>query len=116
MEDISVEALRELIYTDYDGERVLDLSGRHLSQVPSALTNLTELERPFLSDNQLTKLPDNIGELGNLSEASVSNNKLAVLPKTFSQLKKLTWLYLENNKLTALVEDLGKCFHKFQRP
>lgn len=44
MENISAEQLRELIFTKRFTGRVLDLSGKGLSKVPEAVTDLTELE------------------------------------------------------------------------
>lgn len=44
MEKMSAEELRKEIYTNEDGERVLDLRNKGLSKVPEAVTDLTELE------------------------------------------------------------------------
>ena len=66
MENISAEKLRELIFTNDLGERVLDLSGKGLLKVPEAVTDLTELEELNLSGNYLKELPTGINKLKNL--------------------------------------------------
>ena len=132
MENISVEKLRKLIYTDGLGDRVLDLSGKGLSKVPEAvITDLTELEGLYLSDNylkelptsinklknlkwllldknQLRELPHNICELSNLMWLSVSFNQLSVLPSNIKHLKNLQGLHLRYNQLTTLPDEIGE--------
>ena len=66
MEKMSAEELRKEIYTNEDGERCLRLRGKGLSNVPEAVSDLTELERLDLSDNYLKELPTSINKLKNL--------------------------------------------------
>ena len=131
MENISAEKLREMIYTDEFGYRVLYLSGKGLSKVPEAVTDLTELEELYLSDNylkelptsmnklknlkrlilynnQLKELPDSICELSNLTVLSVGHNQLCVVPANIKHLKKLWRLDLRYNQLPTLPDEIGE--------
>ena len=131
MENISAKKLREMIYTDVIGDRVLDLHGKGLSKVPEAVTDLTELEELKVSDNylkelptsmnklknlkwlrlynnQLKELPHSIFELSNLTVLIVENNQLCVVPANIKYLKKLLELYLRGNQLTTLPDEIGE--------
>ena len=102
MENISTQKLREMIYTNVDGERVLDLSEKGLSRVPEAVFNLTELEALYLSDNYLKELPTSINKLKNLKWLILDNNQLRELPHSICELSNLTGLSVNNNQLITL--------------
>ena len=92
MENISAGELRKLIFTDHYGQRVLDLSGKGLSKVPEAVTDLTELEVLDLSYNYLKELPTSINKLKNLKWLILYKNQLRELPHSICELSNLTWL------------------------
>ena len=108
MENISAKELREMIYTDNYGERVLDLSWQGLSNVPEAVFHLTELEGLYLSGNYLKELPTSINKLKNLKWLILDKNQLRELPHRICELSNLTWLSVMNNKLTTLPDEIGE--------
>ena len=74
MENISAKKLRKLISRNIVGWSPLDLSGKGLSKVPEAVTDLTELEELDLSDNYLKELPTSINKLKNLKWLRLDKN------------------------------------------
>ena len=132
MENISAEKLRKLIYTNLLVGRYLDLSDKGLSEVPEAITYLTELRALNLSRNYLKELPTSVNKLknlkwlilyknqlrelphsiceliSNLTWLSVSNNHLSVLPSNIKHLKNLRNLDLSYNQLTTLPDEIGE--------
>jgi small GTP-binding protein len=70
--------------------------------LPPEITQLTNLIRLNLRDNQLTVLPLEICQLTNLTELELENNQLSTLPPEICQLTNLTQLHLANNQLTIL--------------
>ena len=101
MENISAEKLRESIFNGS-----LDLSGKGLSKVPEAVTDLTELEVLDLSDNYLNELPTSINKLKNLERLRLNRNQLRELPHSIYELSNLTWLSVENNQLSVLPSNI----------
>ena len=63
-----------------DGLRVLDLTGRGLFRVPDAVTELSEIEKLVLDENNLIALPAGINKLKNLILLNLKNNKLTNQP------------------------------------
>ena len=108
MDNISAENLRELIFTDDQAGRVLDLSGEGLSKVPEAviITDLTDLEELDLSDNFLKELPTSINKLKNLKTLRLGWNQLRELPHSICELSNLTWLSVNNNQLSVLPSNI----------
>ena len=87
----------------------LDLSGLALTQLPSSLNQLTQLQELDLSYNQLTTLPDWIGQLTQLRESlNLSGNQLTTLPDSLGQLTQLRGLWLGRNQLTMLPNSFGQ--------
>ncbi len=120
--------MRRIRVAEENEERLLDLSGLGLRQLPTAVKNLTHLTRLNLSqndldefpewvgsfkelqslnasDNRLEKLPEALAELGQLRKLDLSNNELAELPASIKALKNLSELYLADNRLNALPEE-----------
>ena len=78
MEDYSSAKLKACVQ-DGGGVVSLNLSGKGLSRVPDAVTELTEAEELKLDDNNLTELPTSINKLKNLIMLDLSGNKLTKL-------------------------------------
>ena len=85
----------------------LDLSRKHLCELPESIGILTNLKELNLYDNDLTSLPDWIGNLTNLEKLSLGSNKLTSFPESFGNLTKLETLDLSKNKLTSLPDWIG---------
>jgi internalin A len=66
------------------------------------------LSQLYIYGNKLTNLPSKIGEISNLEELSVHNNQLMVLPAEIGRLTKLTMLDLNDNRLTSLPAEIGQ--------
>ena len=95
------------VSTDADG-RVADL---HLSHnqlsgpIPSALGNLTNLERLSLWGNQLSgPIPSELGNLANLEFLSLRDNQLSgPIPSELGNLANLQALSLDSNQLSGSI-------------
>jgi internalin A len=85
----------------------LDLSGLNLTELPSEIGQLTDLQGLGLHDNQLTNLPPEIGQLTNLQYLTVANNQLTSLPPEIGQLAYLQTLNLSQNQLTSLPSEIA---------
>ena len=83
----------------------LDFSG--LTEIPSCIENLNNLEKLSFHFNFLTFLPESIGNLNNLEVLYIMNNILTNLPESFGNLNNLEFLDLEGNQLTNLPESFG---------
>lgn len=101
------EDVKSLVHLNADGKRELCLKGRKLSQVPDALTKLTDLEVLDLSDNELAKLPEGLKNLKQLATLVLSGNKLEELPRIVCQLKTLTTLDVAYNTISKLPESIS---------
>ncbi len=125
-----LEAERRIEEARQSGATELDLSGLELTEVPEAISSLTQLQTLKLSynllteiseaiaslnqlktlnlsDNQLTELPEAIASLTQLKILDLSSNKLRELPEVISSLKQLRTLHLFFNQLTSLPESLN---------
>ena len=91
-----------------DGATQLDLRGIGLTEVPSAIANLTQLQFLNLSDNNLTQLPEAIATLTQLRLLYLSRNQLTVLPEAIATLTQLQVLNLSVNQLTVLPEEIAE--------
>ncbi len=65
-------------------------------------TELSQITRLNLSNNQLTFLHPKIGDLIGLTDLYLCNNNLTSLPREIWNLKQLVQLNLRNNKLSSL--------------
>lgn len=106
----------------------LDLSDQKLTQLPSDITKLINLEKVdigsnpnldlvqafdilkqignlktlWLTDGKIKAIPDNISELKNLEELWLDDNELTSFPEPVKQLKNLKYLRLFSNKIKSL--------------
>jgi len=88
------------------GATELDLRNLKLTEVPEAITSLTQLQTLHLSGNELTALPEAIAALTQLQMLDLFNNKLTALPEAIAALTQLQTLDLSFNQLTALPESI----------
>ena len=103
-------------YINYiNGEASLDLSGKGLSRVPDAVTELSEVGKLRLNDklewlslgrNNVKELPAGVGDLMELTTLDLSENQLVGLPTTIKKLNKFKELYLDVNKVTELPPEI----------
>jgi len=82
-------------------DRVLHLSNRGLSNVPEAVSDLTELEELDLPDNYLDELPTSINKLKNLKTLRLDKNQLREL-QAIAELSNLTMPSVSNTQLSVL--------------
>ncbi len=89
----------------------ISLAANKLSgTIPSALGQLSNLEKLYLLNNQLTgTIPSELGQLTDLKYLSLEDNQLSgTIPSELGQLSNLAGLYLHNNHLTGMIpKELG---------
>lgn len=86
----------------------LDLHHNQLTAIPEWLGQLTHLQSLGLSSNQLTALPDSLGHLTQLQTLNLSDNQLTAVPECLSHLTRLRCLYLSANEFEVLPHCLTK--------
>lgn len=91
-----------------NGEQQLELSGRRLRRLPSAVCALSRLQKLYVSGTGLRELPEEIEELRELRILALDFNKLERLPDGLCRLPRLTRLYLGGNRLLALPADFAQ--------
>jgi hypothetical protein len=98
------EAERRIEQARREGATTLNLSGMGLTEVPEAITSLTQLTWLNLSDNQRINSIDAIASLLQLTKLNLKNNQLTSIPEEIASLTQLTKLNLHNNQLTDIPE------------
>jgi hypothetical protein len=78
----------------------LYLSGNQFTELPEAITSLTQLQSLILSGNQFTELPEAISSLTQLQSLNLFFNKFSTLPDSIQTLHKLKSLSISGNKFT----------------
>ena len=78
---------------------ILDLLDMGLSELPTDIAKLKNLQILYLYENQLTTLPREIGQLKNLQILFLDENQLSSLPPEIGQLTNLEILGLHHNNL-----------------
>ncbi|MBE9033464.1 leucine-rich repeat domain-containing protein, partial [filamentous cyanobacterium LEGE 11480] len=78
-----------------------------ISEIPSAISQLTSLTKLYLSKNQISEIPEWIGGLTELTELDLSENQISEIPSAISQLTSLTKLYLSKNQISEIPEWIG---------
>ena len=76
---------------------VLNMGECDLVTIPSAISNVFNLQRLRVESNSLRSLPDEIGHLPSLTRLCAFGNKLWALPRTFRRLSTLKVLRLGGN-------------------
>ena len=80
----------------------LKLSSHSISDIPSCICELKNLEMLTLSGNGISSIPSCIYELKNLEMLTLSGNGISSIPDEISNLVKLRKLNLSGNKLKSL--------------
>jgi internalin A len=90
----------------------LDLDGLGLTELPSELWQLNNLEYLYINGNitrdNLHELPPEIGQLTNLVELWLQFNELETLPPEIGNLENLEVLVVNYNELTWLPPEIGR--------
>jgi Leucine-rich repeat (LRR) protein len=84
----------------------LNLAGLGLTELPSSIGQLAQLQSLDVSRNELTALPESLAQLTQLRNLCVSHNRLTTLPEAISYLSQLQELDASENKLRVLPESL----------
>ena len=80
----------------------LDLSGKKLSEIPTEVFQMKNLQFLNLSNNTITVIPDDIQNLGQLQELLLGNNQISKVSSKLDELAFLQKLDLSNNHLNTL--------------
>ncbi|XP_076864671.1 leucine-rich repeat-containing protein 69 isoform X2 [Brachyhypopomus gauderio] len=83
---------------------ILNLNHNKITDLPSEIQRLRNLEMISLTDNQLEAIPAEIGLLKKLTEINLTNNKLTEIPRQLYNLTQWWKLHLARNNLTDLPE------------
>jgi Leucine-rich repeat (LRR) protein len=87
--------------------KILDLSNKDITILPSEIGNLPHLENLDLSYNYLKELPHEIGNLNNLKTLLLTKNEINDLPIEMGNLTKLTLVDISNNRITYIPSEIG---------
>lgn len=88
--------------------KVLNLSNKGLTSIPSYVFSQVSLEELNVSNNNIGgAIQAEIRHLVNLRVLNASNNLMTGVPAEVGQLQKLEVLDLSNNRLTGLPNELG---------
>jgi Leucine-rich repeat (LRR) protein len=82
----------------------LILSSNQITELPSSIGLLEQLEALRIEENALTNLPESIGQLTRLHTLTAHTNALVSLPVSFSRLNNLSNLDLKKNSLTSFCD------------
>jgi internalin A len=102
------QLLEQIEQAKRDGDTILDLSGKGLTELPPEIGQLDQLTSLLVYNNRLTSLPPQIVQLTSLTVLNVARNELTSLPASIGQLTLLTTLAVGNNPLTELPAEIGQ--------
>jgi len=74
------EAIRRIEEARKSNSKSLDLSELELSNVPTSVWELSQIEELNLGANRIAAIPDALGQLSNLRELVLLNNRIAAIP------------------------------------
>ncbi|NEP88726.1 MAG: GTPase [Okeania sp. SIO2C2] len=103
-----IQAAKDNKLKELDLSSLFSKDNEKLTEIPTEVLELEQLEVLNLKFNQLTRIPESISKLTNLIELNLSGNQLKSIPKSISRLTNLTKLYLRYNELKTIPESIGK--------
>ncbi len=80
----------------------LSLSGLDLTEIPSEVFDLTDLECLFLRRNQITVIPDEISKLTKLKKLFLEHNQIDTIPEAIALLPNLIEIELGHNLIRSI--------------
>ncbi|XP_018432379.1 PREDICTED: leucine-rich repeat-containing protein 40 isoform X2 [Nanorana parkeri] len=86
---------------------VLDVHDNQISELPSAIGELVNLQRLNISHNKLKSLPEELAQLQNIKNLLLHHNQLEEVPNSLGQLIALEELDFSNNNLRSVSSCLG---------
>jgi internalin A len=86
--------------------QVLKIEGK-IEQLAPEIASMTQLISLDLSNNRLTELPSSIGRLKNLQHINVANNNITNLPEEINKLTQLISLNASDNPLKEIKGNLN---------
>lgn len=92
--------------SDLENIKVLNISGRGLTELPPDIVLLRNLKKIDAVSNRLTTLPSNLNKLEKLEEIELNGNQFVEFPSVLKEdFQSLYRIYLANNPLRALPID-----------
>jgi outer membrane biosynthesis protein TonB len=85
----------------------LDLEENQIQTLPGEIAALNKLEELYLLENQLQGLPGSFGNLKKLRILGLAYNQLRTFPIEITSLEKLAALDLSDNQLSSLPREIG---------
>ncbi|XP_063692008.1 leucine-rich repeat-containing protein 27-like isoform X2 [Bolinopsis microptera] len=102
--DITEEEQRNAIITTI----TLDISNKHLKEVPKTIKNFSNIEFLYLCTNDIKSIPDHFfTSLPQLKWLDFRHNLLTTLPTSIGEHRQLRTLLLQGNQLATLPVELG---------
>lgn len=80
-----------------------------MSELPSGIERLQELQDFRVRNNKLLQLPPQVGKLRSLVRLNLSRNQLSELPPEIGLLQHLKTMDLRDNPIAELPVELGRC-------
>lgn len=86
---------------------VLDLSGKGLSELPTEITQLTNITELNLENNEFNSIPVEVFQLTKLANLNISNNNISTIPAEINSLVSLQRLDVSSNDLRTISSDIS---------
>lgn len=105
--DLGLTEFPRALFHLADTLELLDLSGNHISALPSDFARLHQLRILFASNNPFTELPAVLGQCPQLEMVGFKACQIRHVPAD-SLPQHLRWLILTDNRVTTLPDSLGQ--------
>ncbi|MCH2188760.1 prepilin-type N-terminal cleavage/methylation domain-containing protein [Candidatus Gracilibacteria bacterium] len=99
--------------SDWCSRRALRPTGRGLTEIPSAVFKMTNLEDINLWGNNITHLPPEIGNLTKLRYLNLQHSDITILPPEIGNLVNLNHLILSDNNIINIPPEIGNLTNLF---
>lgn len=86
----------------------LSLWDMQLTEVPTTIGKLTNIQQLRISHNQLKNLPSTFAQLTKVQRLNMEHNSFSEFPKELFALKNLERLDMHKNKLTAIPNEIAQ--------